>query len=114
MKLSNLSAKLTVLKSTTVRALAVATLAGGAFISIAPAAHAQRFVVRAQIGTPRYFAPAPPVVVYTRPDYVQPAYVVPEFGRPEFDHPAVDRRDDFRRTDDSRFRRNDDRNFDRR
>ncbi len=109
MKLSNLTAKLTVLKSNTVRALAVATLAGAALAAAVPAAQAQRFVVRAQIGVPRYFAPAPPVVVYARPEYVRPAYVVPEFGRPDFD-----RRDDFRRPDDSRFHRDADRSFDRR
>jgi hypothetical protein len=77
MKLSNLTAKLTVLKSTNVRALALATLAGATLAAVAPVAQAQRFVVHAQIGTPRYFAPAPryfapapPVVVYGPPAYV--------------------------------------------
>jgi hypothetical protein len=102
MKLSNLTAKLTVLKSTTARALAMATLAGAALISVAPAAQAQRFVVRAQIGTPRYFAPAPryfapepPVVVYAPPAYVYGN----EYRRSDawrFRHEPV-RRDDWRR-----------------
>lgn len=68
MKLTNLTAKL---KSNVVRVLAAATLAGGILAVAAPAAEAQRVVVR--VG-PRYFAPAPvvvapPVVVFGRPGF---------------------------------------------
>jgi hypothetical protein len=62
MKLSNLNAKLTVMKNTTVKVLAAATLAGALFTVAAPAAQAQRIFVG--IGGPRFYAPAPPVVVY--------------------------------------------------
>ena len=67
MKLSTVTAKLTSMKSNTVRILAVGALAVAAFTAAAPAAQAQRFYVG--IGGPRYYAPAPPVVVYGGPAY---------------------------------------------
>jgi len=73
MKLSNLTAKLTWVKSNSVRVLAAATLAG-AVLAAAPAAQAQQFAVGVRIGGPRYFAPAPPVVVYRAPGYGYPGY----------------------------------------
>ena len=63
MKLTNVSAQLATMKSHAVKALAVAALAGAALAAV-PAAQAQRFVVGVNVGGPRYFAPAPPVVVY--------------------------------------------------
>jgi len=68
MKLSNVTAKLTSMKSSAVKLLAVTALAG-ATLAAAPAAQAQRFVVGVHVGGPRYFAPAPPVVVYGRPGF---------------------------------------------
>jgi hypothetical protein len=65
MKLANLKAKLTGMKSNAVRVLAAATLAGAVLAVAAPAAEAQRVVVR--YGGPRYFAPAPPIRVYGGP-----------------------------------------------
>ena len=73
MKLSNFTAKLTGMKSNAIRVLAAATLAGAVLAVAAPAAQAQRVVVR--YGGPRYFAPAPrvviapPVVVYGQPGF---------------------------------------------
>jgi len=57
------------LKSKAVKLLAGAALAG-AILTAAPAAQAQRFFVR--FGGPRYFAPAPPVVVYGGPRFYAP------------------------------------------
>jgi hypothetical protein len=76
MQLSNLIAKLTFLKSKSVRFLAAATLAGAALTAAVPAAQAQHFAVGVRIGGPRYFAPPPPVVVYGGPTVVYggPAY----------------------------------------
>jgi len=65
MKLSTVTAKLTSMKSSAVKLLAVTALAG-ATLAAAPAAQAQRFVVGVHVGGPRYFAPAPPVIVYGR------------------------------------------------
>ena len=68
MTLSNITSKLTSMKSSTVRILAAATLAGATLIAAAPAAQAQRIVVG--IGGPAYYAPAPPVVYgYGYPGY---------------------------------------------
>ena len=68
MKLSTVTAKLTSMKSNAVKLLAVTALAG-ATLAAAPAAQAQRFVVGVHVGGPRYFAPAPPVVVYGGPGF---------------------------------------------
>ncbi len=85
MKLSNVTAKLASMKSHAVKALAVATLAGAA-LAAAPAAQAQHFAVGVRIGGPRYFAPAPPVVVYG-PGFYGPAYYGPAFyGRYGYRH----------------------------
>ena len=63
--------KLTGMKSTAVRVLAAATLAGAALIAATPAAEAQHFAIGVHIGGPRYVAPAP--VYYGRgPVYVAP------------------------------------------
>jgi hypothetical protein len=62
MKLSNVTAKLTSLKSRTVKILAATALAGAALTAAAPVAQAQRVFVGVHFGGPRYFAPAPPVV----------------------------------------------------
>jgi hypothetical protein len=59
MKLSSAITKLTCVKSTAVRVLAAATLAGAVLIATAPAAEAQHSAVGVQIGGPRYVAPAP-------------------------------------------------------
>jgi hypothetical protein len=59
MKLSNVSTKLTCMKSKAVRVIAAATLAGAFFAAAAPAAQAQHFAVGVQFGGPRYVAPAP-------------------------------------------------------
>ena len=59
MKLSNVTAKLTCMKSKAVRVLAAATLAGAVLAAAAPAAQAQRVVLGVRIGGPRYVAPAP-------------------------------------------------------
>ena len=70
MNVANVIAKVKQLN--VVKVLAAATLAG-AVLAAAPAAEAQRVVVR--YGGPRYFAPAPrvviapPVVVYGRPGF---------------------------------------------
>ena len=82
MKLSNLNAKLTGMKNTTVKVLAAATLAGALFTVAAPAAQAQRIFVG--VG-PRFYAPAPPVVVY-RPYgfYGHPNYGWHEYRRHEW------------------------------
>jgi hypothetical protein len=76
MKLSNVTAKLTSLKQNAVRVLTVATLAGAALttMAVAPAAQAQRVRFGVVIGGPRYYAPAPPVVVYRAPAYGYPVY----------------------------------------
>jgi hypothetical protein len=71
MKLSNAVTKLTCVKSTAVRVLAAATLAGAALIAATPAAEAQHFAIGVHIGGPRYVAPAP--VYYGR----EPVYVAP-------------------------------------
>jgi hypothetical protein len=52
MKLSNLTAKLTCIKSTAFRALAVAAIAGAALTAAAPAAQAQQFRGNAHISGP--------------------------------------------------------------
>ena len=78
MKLSNVAAKLTCMKSKAVRVLAAATLAGAVLAAAAPAAQAQRVVVGVRIGGPRDVAPAPVYYGY------RPAYVAPwrgEWGR---------------------------------
>jgi hypothetical protein len=62
----------TALKQNTVKMLAGAALAG-AILTAAPAAQAQRFVVA--FGGPRYFRPAPPVIVYG------PGFYGPDFYR---------------------------------
>jgi hypothetical protein len=67
MKLSNVTAKLTSIKSNVVRVLAAATLAGAVLAVAAPSAEAQRVVVR--YGGPRVFVPAPPVRFYGGPVY---------------------------------------------
>jgi len=76
MKLSNVTAKLTSMKSSAVRVLAVTALAGAALTAAAPAAEAQQFGVAVHVGGPvyyvggpRYFAPPPPVVFYGRPGF---------------------------------------------
>jgi len=74
MKLSNVAAKLTCMKSKAVRVLAAATLAGAVLAAAAPAAQAQRVVVGVRIGGPRYVVPAP---VYYGPG---PVYVAPWRG----------------------------------
>ena len=58
MKLSDVTTKLTCVKSKAFRVLAAATLAGAA-LAAAPAAQAQHFGVAIQFGGPRYVAPAP-------------------------------------------------------
>jgi hypothetical protein len=87
----------TALKNNTLKMLAGAALAG-AILTAAPAAQAQRVVFGIRFGGPRYFAPAPPVVVYGRPGYFGPRY------------------DGWRDRDDFRFRhdRDDHRGFDHR
>jgi hypothetical protein len=71
MKLSNLTAKLTDIKSKATRVLAAAALAGAVLAVAAPAAEAQHVIVR--FGGPRVFVPAPPVRFYHGPIYA-PAY----------------------------------------
>jgi hypothetical protein len=71
MKLSNVAAKLTCMKSKAVRVLAAATLAGAVLAAAAPAAQAQRVVLGVRIGGPRYVAPAPAYYGYGRV-YVAP------------------------------------------
>jgi hypothetical protein len=78
MKLSNVAAKLTCMKSKAVRVLAAATLAGAVLAAAAPAAQAQRVVLGVRIGEPRYVAPAPVYYGY------RPAY---------FDHRRFDERE---------------------
>ena len=68
MKLSNVSAKLTNMKSNVVRVLAAAALAGAVLTVVTPAAEAQRGVV-VRFDGPRYFRPAPPVRFYGGPVY---------------------------------------------
>jgi hypothetical protein len=72
MKLANLKAKLTGMKSNVVRVLAAATLAGAVLAVAAPAAEAQHVVVR--FGGPRVFVPAPPVRFYAGPVYAPEYY----------------------------------------
>jgi hypothetical protein len=88
----------TMLKSNAVKLLTGAALAGAVLTAAAPAAQAQRVVFGVQLGGPRYYAPAPPVV----------------FGHPGF---YGDRHfDGWRDRDDFRFRhdRDDHRDWDRR
>jgi hypothetical protein len=59
MKLSDVTTKLTCVKSKAVRVLAAATLAGAVLTVVAPAAQAQQFAIGVQFGGPRYVAPAP-------------------------------------------------------
>ena len=59
MKLSDVSTKLTCIKSTAVRVLSVAALAGAVLTAAAPAAQAQHVSFGIQVGGPRYVAPAP-------------------------------------------------------
>jgi hypothetical protein len=65
MKLSNVTAKLTSIKSSALKVLAVTALAGAALTAATPAAQAQRVVVGVGFGGPRYIAP--PVAVYGGP-----------------------------------------------
>jgi hypothetical protein len=58
MKLSDVTTKLTCVKSKAFRVLAAATLAGAALAAV-PAAQAQHFGVSVQFGGPRYVAPGP-------------------------------------------------------
>jgi hypothetical protein len=61
MKLSDVAAKLTWMKSNAVRTLAAGTVAVAALAAV-PAAHAQQFAVGVQFGGPQYgyaYAPAP-------------------------------------------------------
>jgi hypothetical protein len=61
--------KLTAFKSTTVKVLAAATLAGALLTAAAPAAEAQ-WHVGFRVGGPVYVAPRPaPVVIYGGPAY---------------------------------------------
>ena len=90
---------LTCMKSTAVRVLAAATLAGAILIAAAPAAEAQHLAIGVQIGGPRYVVPAP--VYYGR----EPVYVAP---RRFDDHAEWVRRQEFERHE--RFDR--DRRFD--
>ena len=84
MKLSNLTAKLTCIKSNTTRILAAATLAG-AVLAAAPAAQAQRVFFGARIG-PVVVTNAPRPV-YVAPDFYGPAYVAPPvYVDHRFDH----------------------------
>ena len=66
MKLSNVFAKLTFVKSNVVRVAAAVALTGAVLTVAAPAAEAQRGVV-VRFDGPRYFQPAPPVQVYGGP-----------------------------------------------
>jgi len=80
MKLTNLTRKVTSMKSTAVRALAVAALAGAA-LAAAPAAQAQRVFVG--FGGPRVVIAPPPVRFgygYERPYYGHPYYWHEHFG----------------------------------
>lgn len=70
MKLSNVTTKLTCMKSKAVRVLAAATLAGAALAAV-PAAQAQHFGVAIQFGGPRYVAPAPVYGYGYAPEYDQ-------------------------------------------
>jgi hypothetical protein len=74
MKLSNVFAKLTNVKSNVVRVLAGATLAGAVLAVATPAAEAQRGVV-VRFDGPRHFVPAPPVRFYGGPVFA-PEYPV--------------------------------------
>jgi len=70
MKLTNVT---TFVKNNAVKMLATAALAGAA-LTAAPAAQAQRVFFGVHVGGPvvygpRYYAPAPPVVVYGGPGY---------------------------------------------
>jgi hypothetical protein len=69
MKITNLTAKFSNVKSNAIRVLAAATLAGAFLAAAAPAAQAQRVVLGVGFGGPRYFAPAPPVRFYGGPVY---------------------------------------------
>ncbi len=122
MKLSNVTAKLTYLKQNVVRVLTVATLAGAALtaVAVAPAAQAQRVGFGVVIGGPRYYAPAPPVVVYHGPAFGVPAY--PAYGayyrgydRDDYRHfDAWHDRDRFDHRDFDHHDRDDHRGWDRR
>lgn len=61
MKLSEITAKLTCMKSKAVRVLAASALAGAVLTAAAPAAKAQHFAIGVQFGGQRYYAPPPPV-----------------------------------------------------
>jgi hypothetical protein len=71
MKLSNVTSKLTSMKSSVVKVLAATALAGAVLVAAAPAAQAQRVVVGVRFGGPRYIAPP---VAYGYPVYVGPRY----------------------------------------
>jgi hypothetical protein len=58
----------TALRNNTVKLLAGAALAG-AVLTAAPAAQAQRIVFGIGFGGPRFYRPAPPVIVYGGPGY---------------------------------------------
>lgn len=72
MKLSNVTSKLTSMKSSVVKVLAATALAGAVLVAAAPAAQAQRVVVGVRFGGPGYVV-APPVA-YGYPVYVGPRY----------------------------------------
>jgi hypothetical protein len=95
MKLSNLFAKLTFVKSNVVRAAAAVALAGAVLTVATPAAEAQRGVV-VRFAGPRYFRPAPPVRFYGGPVFY-----------PEYEHRDWRVRHDFDRDHDGNrgFRR---------
>ena len=83
MKLTNLTRKVTGMKSTVVRALAVAAFAGAA-LAAAPAAQAQRVFVG--FGGPRVVVAAPPVA------FGYGYYGHPYYGHPYYWHERFDRR----------------------
>jgi hypothetical protein len=58
----------TALRNHTLKMLAGAALAG-AILTAAPAAQAQRIVFGVGFGGPRFYRPAPPVIVYGEPGY---------------------------------------------
>jgi hypothetical protein len=89
--LARITAKIRGMKLNAVRVLAAATLAGAVLVAAAPAAQAQRVVVR--FGGPRVFyagprvVVAPPVAVYGAPYTAGPVYgSVGFYGRGRWDH----------------------------
>ena len=100
MKLSNVFAKLTCIKTHAVRVLATAAVAGAVFAAAAPAAEAQHFAVGVRIGGPVQVAPAPvydrgPIPYGAREEFYAPGPVV--YGHDFHDRDFRDSRDrDFR------------------